>query len=568
MAEWKKLPIGIEDFEKIRKENFYYIDKTGLIRELLENWGEVNLFTRPRRFGKSLNMSMMKHFFEIGQDKALFEGLEIAGEQELCEKYMGKFPVISISLKGVSGRNYQVARSMLASIIRLEAMRFQFLLTSNRLSDDDKQTYHQLISLSPNIAGLATSDDLLMNSLLMLSQLLQKHFDRKVILLIDEYDVPLDKAYQSGYYDEMVELISNLFSQAMKSNGALQFAVLTGCLRVSRESIFTGLNNVNIYTISNVAFHEYFGFIEQEVKDMLAYYGLTDKHDIIREWYDGYRFGNMEVYCPWDVINYCRDLRQNPNAYPQAYWINTSGNDIIRRFLQKSESATTKREIEQLIAGESVQKEIHQELTYRELDSSINNLWSVLFTTGYLTQEGEAKEDVFCLRIPNLGIRKIFIRQIYTCFQESAEADGTTLSAFCDAFQNGDAAGVEKQLNTYLWNTISIRDTFVKGKKENFYHGILLGLLRYKENWAVSSNRESGEGYSDIMVEAGRERIGIIIELKYPGDGNLDRGCDEALKQIEKNDYEEVLRNNGMKIILKYGIACYKKQCKVVKGTV
>lgn len=560
-----KLPIGIEDFEEIRKENFYYIDKTGLIKELLNNWGKVNLFTRPRRFGKSLNMSMLKHFFEIGQDKTLFEGLFIAREQVLCAEYMGKFPVISISLKGVSGKDYQTARSMLAAIIGWEAMRFPFLAESDRLSDSEKQTYNQLASLALNAdAGKPISDSLLVGSLLYLSRLLQAHYGRKVIMLIDEYDVPLDKAYQSGYYDEMVELIRNLFGQALKTNNSMQFAVLTGCLRVSKESIFTGLNNPKILSITNVQFDEHFGFTDGEVKDLLSHYGLQDRYEVMKEWYDGYRFGKADVYCPWDVISYADALCADLNAKPQAYWSNTSSNDIVRRFIEKAKTSTTKREIEQLLAGETIRKEIRQELTYRDLDTSIDNLWSVLFTTGYLTQAGETEGDVFCLKIPNQEIRKIFTQQIYTWFQETAEADGTTLNAFCEAFRNGDAAGVEKQLNAYLWNTISIRDTFVKGKKENFYHGILLGLLRYKESWAVSSNRESGEGYSDIVIEIGRERVGIIIEVKYAGDGNLDKECIEALKQIEDNDYEETLRNDGIQTILKYGIACHKKRCKVV----
>lgn len=564
----KKLPIGIEDFEKIRKENFYYIDKTGLIRELLNNWGEVNLFTRPRRFGKSLNMSMLKHFFEIGQDKSLFEGLFISGEQELCDEYMGKFPVISISLKGVSGKDYHVARSMLAAVIGWEAMRFSFLSQSDRLTDSEKETYNQLISLARNAdAGMPVADSLLVGSLLYLSRLLQKHYGLKVIMLIDEYDVPLDKAYQAGYYDEMVDLIRSLFGQALKTNSSLQFAVLTGCLRISKESIFTGLNNPKILSITKVQFDEHFGFTDEEVRNLLAYYELQDHYDVMKEWYDGYRFGNADVYCPWDVISYADALCADPNAKPQAYWTNTSSNDIVRRFIEKAKNGTTKREIERLLAGETLRKEIHQELTYRDLDKSIDNLWSVLFTTGYLTLDGKAEGDEFCLKIPNLEIRKIFTLQIYTWFQENAEADGTALNAFCEAFRNGDVAGIEKQLNDYLWNTISIRDTFVKGKKENFYHGILLGLLKFKESWAVSSNQESGEGYSDISIEIDRERVGIIIEVKYARDGNLDRACMEALKQIEDNDYEETLRKEGMQIILKYGIACYKKQCKVVAGT-
>ena len=565
MESRKKLPIGIENFEEMHKENFYYVDKTGLIKELLQNWGKVNLFTRPRRFGKSLNMSMLRCFFEIGREHSVFEGLEISKEQALCQQYMGKFPVISVSLKGVSGRDFQAAKDMLATTIGGEAMRFQCLSASDRLSVEEKEIFSRLMSLALH-PDAAITDVYLVSSLQVLSQLLAKHYGQNVIILIDEYDVPLDKAYQAGYYEEMVALLRNLFGQALKTNDCLQFAVLTGCLRISKESIFTGLNNLRVLTITDVQFDEYFGFTDEEVRGMLAYYELSEHYETIKQWYDGYRFGNVDVYCPWDVINYVDALRAEPNAWPKNYWSNTSSNDIVRRFIHRAEKSSTKREMEQLIAGEKVSKEIHQELTYRDLDQSIENLWSVLFTTGYLTQAGQVDEDVYLLKIPNLEIRKIFTKQIYEWFQESAEADGDTLNAFCEAFRTGDVEGIEKQFHEYLWNTISIRDTFVKGKKENFYHGILLGLLSYKASWAVSSNRESGEGYSDIAVEIGRERVGIIIEVKYCKDGNLEKGCAEALKQIEDNHYEEVLRENGMQTILKYGIACYKKLCKVVQG--
>ena len=565
MESRKKLPIGIENFEEMHKENFYYIDKTGLIKELLQNWGKVNLFTRPRRFGKSLNMSMLRCFFEIGRDHSVFQGLEISKEQAFCQQYMGKFPVISVSLKGVSGRDFQAAKDMLATIIGGEAMRFQCLSASDRLSVEEKERYSRLMSLALH-PDAAIADAYLVSSLQVLSQLLAKHYGQNVVILIDEYDVPLDKAYQAGYYEEMVALIRNLFGQALKTNDSLQFAVLTGCLRISKESIFTGLNNLRVLTITDVQFDEYFGFTDEEVRELLAYYELLEHYETIKQWYDGYRFGKVDVYCPWDVINYVDALRADPNARPKNYWSNTSSNDIVRRFIHRAEKSSTKREMEQLIAGETVAKEIHQELTYRDLDQSIENLWSVLFTTGYLTQAEQVDEDVYLLKIPNLEIRRIFTRQVYEWFQESAEADGDTLNAFCEAFRTGDVEGIEKQFHEYLWNTISIRDTFVKGKKENFYHGILLGLLSYKASWAVSSNRESGEGYSDIAVEIGRERLGIIIEVKYCQDGNLDKGCAEALRQIEDNHYEEVLRENGMQTILKYGIACYKKLCKVVQG--
>lgn len=564
MKKLKKLPIGIENFEKLRTQDFYYVDKTALIRELLQHWGEVNFITRPRRFGKSLNMSMLKCFFELGCDKTLFEGLEIAKEHRLCEEYMGQFPVISISLKGASGASYDAAWSMVCSIIGNEAMRFSFLKESDRLTEEDKELYRQLTTIGRSGQSMfVMTNDVLCASLYTLSRLLCKHFDHQVIILIDEYDVPLDKAQQYGYYDEMVTLVRTIFDYALKSNDNLFFAVLTGCLRITKESIFTGLNNPKILSITDVHLDEHFGFTDNEVKELLAYYGLQKHYETIREWYDGYRFGNVDIYCPWDVISYADALCMNRDAKPKDYWSNTSSNDIVRRFIQNAKKTTTKREIEQLIAGETICKEIHQELTYRDLDKTIDNLWSVLFMTGYLTQDGEPDGDVYQLKIPNLEIRKIFTRQIYTWFQETAEQDGATLEDFCRAFQEGDADRVERQFNKYLWDTISIRDSFVKGKKENFYHGILLGLLSYKESWAVSSNKESGDGYSDISVEIGDERIGIIIEVKYPGDGNLEKGCEEALAQIEKNGYEEVLRGNGMQTILKYGIACYKKHCKV-----
>lgn len=563
----KKLPIGIDNFEKLRTQGFYYVDKTGLIKELVDNWGEVNLFTRPRRFGKSLIMSMLKSFFEIGCDKSLFNGLAIERHKEICDQYMGQFPVIYISLKGVSAASYEEARSMLCSILGNEALRFQFLLDSPVLTKKEKELYDQLTAVDiSNRSMYQMSDAVLCNCLQTLSMLLQKHYGRKVIMLIDEYDVPLDKAKQYGYYDPMVNLIRNMFNQALKGNESLYFSVLTGCLRISKESIFTGLNNPKVLSITDVRFDEHFGFTDAEVKRLLDEYQLSERYDVIRRWYDGYRFGGVDVYCPWDVICYCDELRARPNALPQDYWSNTSDNAIVRRFLQKAK-ATTKREIEQLMAGACIRKEIHQELTYKDLDKTIDNLWSMLFTTGYLTQQGDPDGNIYSLKIPNLEIRNIFIKQIYTWFQETAQQDGAALSAFCDAFKYGDAPAVEQQLNAYLSKTISIRDTFVrKERKENFYHGILLGLLAYKDNWSVSSNKESGEGYSDILIEIDDEETGIVIEVKYPESSNLDKGCMEALRQIEKLDYEELLVSDGMKKILKYGIACEKKHCRVMLG--
>ncbi len=558
-----KLPMGIENFREIRRQKFYYVDKTALIRELLENWGKVNLFTRPRRFGKTLNMSMLKCFFEIGSDSALFDGLEISKETQLCEEYLGKFPVISITLKGATGRTFDEAKSMLRRLIGKEAQRFQVLMQSDKLTELEHQQYKTLIHM--NDKGIFTmEDEVLKDSLFTLTQLLKKHYGQDVIMLIDEYDVPLDKAYQSGYYDDMVELIRSLFGNAFKTNDSLYFAVLTGCLRISKESIFTGLNNFKVYTVKDVRYKEYFGFIDTEVKQMLEYYGFTSHYDATKEWYNGYLFGNTGIYCPWDVINYCGDLRDASVTEPQNYWINTSSNDIVRRFVSKA-NTTTRDEIEVLIDGGSVKKRIRQELTYRDLDSNIDNLWSILFTTGYLTQRGFDSNDLTELVIPNKEIRWIFVQQIREWFQEESVKDRKKLESFCRAFQENDTKAIEKGFNEYLWNTISIRDTSVrKEMKENFYHGILLGLLAYMDGWLVKSNAESGEGYSDISIEIRQREIGIVIELKYAENGTFDVSCQEALRQIHERKYETALIENGLHTIYRYGIACYKKRCKVV----
>lgn len=564
MEAVKKLPIGIEDFQEIRTENFYYVDKTGLIRELLYSWGKVNLFTRPRRFGKSLNMNMLKYFFSYGCDPALFDGLAIARETGLCEKYMGQFPVISVTLKGVDARSFEDARAALGTVIGNEALRFRFLLDSGRLSKEEKLRYRNLITIDRSgRQEFAMSEETLRGSLLLLSQLLCAHYGQKVILLIDEYDVPLDKAQHAGYYDEMVDLIRSLFGRALKTNSSIQFAVLTGCLRIAKESIFTGLNNFNVFSITNAQFDEYFGFSDQEVKNMLSCYGLEKRYDLIKEWYDGYCFGKTDVYCPWDVINYVNQLRFEPDAKPRAFWINTSGNAILRMFLQKM-TIKTRRELERLVNGECVAKRVNEELTYRELYESIDNLWSVLFTTGYLTSRGECENGCRLLSIPNQEIRRIFTEQIFTWFQEEVRKDTPKLDAFCRAFQEGDAAAVEHQFNAWLRQTISIRDTGVrKNQRENFYHGVLLGLLSHREDWDLDSNAESGEGYSDIQIEIADEEIGIVIEVKYADDGNLENGCREALAQINGKNYADRLLQDGMTAVLKYGIACHRKRCLV-----
>ena len=566
-----KLPVGIENFREIRTGGFYYVDKTGLIKTLLENPGKVNLFTRPRRFGKTLNMSMLKYFFEAGSDVMpfnnglLFDGLEISNEKELCKKYMGKFPVISITLKGATGESFEDAKVMLRRIIGKEAMRFRFLLESDRIDDAERSQYKALVSMDKT-GAFTMSDELLKDSLQTLSQLLQKHYDRDVIMLIDEYDVPLDKAYQSGYYNSMVELVKILFGNAFKTNDSLKFAVLTGCLRISKESIFTGLNNFNVYTVKDVQYNEFFGFLDREVQNLLKYYGFMEKYDAVKKWYDGYNFGKLEVYCPWDVVSYCHALRMEPSTEPQNYWVNTSSNDIIRRFLSKAKTAD-RNDIEQLVNGNSIKKTIRQELTYRDLDSNPNNLWSILFTTGYLTQRSAQTGELTELVIPNREIRWIFIRQIREWFRWETEKNMENLESFCRAFQENDITAIEEGFNAYLKKTISIRDTHTKKEmKENFYHGILLGLFGNMDGWNVQSNAESGDGYSDISIEIEEQETGIVIELKYAENASFDAACREAMKQINDRNYGEKLIDDGMKIIRKYGIACYKRRCKVISG--
>ena len=540
----KKLPVGIENFEEFSSEGFYYVDKTMFLKELLQNWGKVNLFTRPRRFGKSLNMSMLKCFFEVGTNPALFEGLKIMQERELCEKYMGKFPVISISLKSVDGLNYEAASAALRTIIGNEAGRFRFLSSSDRLSEDEKEVYAQLTEVGSSQGGIYTmTEEVATASLKTLSQLLSKHYGQKVILLIDEYDVPLDKAFQAGYYDEMVLLIRNMLGNALKTNDSLYFAVLTGCLRIFKESIFTGLNNLNVMTISEPYFCDSFGFTE--------------------DWYDGYRFGNATIYCPWDVIKYAQILLKDKSAEPENYWANTSGNDLVRRLLDKADQ-TTRDEVERLINGEIVTKTIRQELTYRDVEESVDNIWSVLYSTGYLTQRGRLPGRQMKLALPNREVKELFIDLVKEWFAETTLADSARINRFCAAFPTGDVSVIQDMLHDYLWDSISVRDTAVRtNMKENFYHGMVLGLLRSQGNWLIQSNAEMGEGYGDISI-CTQERIGIVIELKYADNGDLDAACTEALRQIEDRKYAEGLKHRGMKKIIKYGMAFCGKECMVV----
>ena len=557
MTDTLKLPVGIDDFYKLRKSEFYYVDKTKLIEQLLNNWGEVNLFTRPRRFGKTLNMSMLRAFFEIGTDSALFDGLYISKNRELCREYMGKYPVIFISLKGVDGMTFEEAVVRATTIVKTEARRHYYLKDSGKLVKEEIAQFEQLLS--------GKAEDIT-DSIRLLSELLYRHYEQKVIILIDEYDVPLDKAFQNGYYHEMVKLMRGILGQALKTNDFLQFAVLTGCLRISKESIFTGLNNFKVLSILDARFDEQFGFTDVEVKNLLADYGLSSYFAEVKEWYNGYHFGNADIYCPWDVINYVDQLKYDKTAIPQDYWSNSSGNAIVRSLIDKAD-VQTKNEIERLIAGEYIEKEISQELTYDEIDNKIENLWSVLFTTGYFTQHGRTENGKYRLTIPNKEIRNLFTRQIREWFRDVSQKDGEKLDIFCNAFVEKNPDKIEQIFSDYLWNTISIRDTAVsKERKENFYHGILLGLLGYKTSWLTKSNAESGTGYSDILVEVPDNRTGIVVELKYAEDGDMEAACAKALTQIDEKNYIMKLKQDGMRNFIKYGIACYKKDCKVVLG--
>ena len=560
MAGLKKLPIGIENFEEMRREDFYYVDKSHVIEQLLTQWGKVNLFTRPRRFGKSLNMSMLQSFFEIGKDKTLFDGLRISDNQELCEEYQGKFPVVSVSLKGINGATYEEARRFLIKTINEEARRLSVLSDSTELDETD----HELLT---QLKKKEMTNDSLVYSIRELTELLEKHYGSKVIVLIDEYDVPLAKANENGYYDEMVLLIRNLFENALKTNSSLKFAVLTGCLRIAKESIFTGLNNFKVYSITDKSFDETFGFTDAEVKELLRYYGQEKYYETVKEWYDGYRFGNVDVYCPWDVINFCSDHLADPGLEPKNYWANTSGNSVISHFIDSvgKPQKLTRMELEQLVNGGIVQKEINSELTYKELYSSIDNLWSTLFMTGYLTQRGEPSGNRYNLVIPNREIRNIITNHILKMFKENVKDDGKTVSDLCDALLNQNPEKVELIFTEYMKKTISIRDTFArKPTKENFYHGLLLGILGFKENWSVMSNRESGDGFGDILIRIEDEDVGIVIEVKYADDGNLQGECEKALQQIIDIRYTEALEQEGIHTIIKYGIACYRKKCKVL----
>lgn len=567
MATALKLPVGIEDFKEIRRQGFYYIDKTKLIEQLLDNWGKVNLFTRPRRFGKTLNMSMLRCFFEIGADKTLFEGLYISQNEQFCEEYMGKFPVVFLTLKGVEGTTFEEARLSLAELIAAEARRFKFLQESDSLDADDKEMYRELISLNKEQSPVTSVK--LRFSLKNLLELLYKHYGRKTIVLIDEYDVPLDKAFQDGYYREMVSLIRGLLGETLKTNDFLQFAVLTGCLRVSKESIFTGLNNFKILSITDVRFDEQFGFTEDEVKKLLNAYHLESHLPEMKEWYDGYHFGDADIYCPWDVINHVELLCKDSKAEPKCYWINSSGNSLVKRFITKA-NKTTRDEIERLIAGEPIEKSVRLELTYDEIDNSIDNIWSVLFTTGYLTQVGMTEQGAYKLVIPNKEVREVYKLQIQDWFDKKLRDNTEQLTAFWNSIEEGKTEAIEQYLNRTLSNSISVFDTKAPEKeKESSYHTLLVGLLTGNTDWVVRSNVEAGEGFADIIVEPEDPDAGIIFELKYSKEANgLQISCEKAIEQIKSRRYSEYLKNDGRHNMTFYGIAFYKKRCKAVVETI
>ena len=563
MDEFLKLPVGIDNFEKIRRNGFYYVDKTSLIEQLFSNWGKVNLFTRPRRFGKTLNMSMLKYFFEIGTDRSLFDGLHISSNEKICSEHMGKYPVIFLSLKNAEGLNFDTAKYQMVELIAREAERFPFLAKDTNLSDRDREKYRVLTAFADGHYQM--SDDVLYGSLQMLSELLYKHFNQKTVILIDEYDVPLDKAFQHGYYREMVALIRAMFGRALKTNEALAFAVLTECLRVSKESIFTGLNNFKILSITDSRFDEQFGFTDEEVQKILTDYHLEARFSETKEWYDGYRFGNVDVYCPWDVINHIDRIKDDPNARPEAYWINTSGNDLVKRFIDKA-TKTTRSEIESLIAGESIEKQIRLDLTYDEIDNSIDNLWSVLFTTGYLTKTGLTDAGAYKLVIPNKEVREVFKLQIQEWFKKSIFSNTEQLQNFWKAFAEGNTEKIEKYLNKILSNSVSVFDTRAREEeKESSYHNLLVGILTGNADWLVKSNAEAGEGFADIIVETDDPDAGIVVELKYTKEyKDMEQACQNALDQIKDRRYQEYLLNDGRNDILLYGMAFCKKRCRVV----
>ena len=556
MNQTLKLPVGIENFEDIRKLGFYYIDKTKLIEQLLQNWGKVNLFTRPRRFGKTLNMSMLRTFFEIGMDKSLFEGLYISKNKELCDEYMGKYPVIFLSLKGIDGLTFEEAIIRITTIIKNEARRHHYLKNSDKLIEEEIKQFQSLLD--------GKADDIT-DSIRLLSELLCKHYGKKTIILIDEYDVPLDKAFQKGYYDEMVRFIRSLFESALKTNSALEFSVITGCLRISKESIFTGLNNLAVNSILSNKYSESFGFVQYEVDELMEYYNIEEKSQLMKKWYDGYLFGKSEVYNPWSVLNQVKEWSEDKDISAIPWWTNTSSNNIIRTLVSQADNET-KDIIENLIHGGSVETVLKETVTYGDLTENNENIWSFLFFTGYLkikeivkTGEVIGEPTIYSLVIPNLEIKSCYtdiIIQYFEIYKKAINKDN-----LYKALLGRNAQDFAEQITDLLRKTISYYDS-----TESFYHGLISGLLSGNVYYKVESNRETGDGRSDLaLYQQDVAQNAVILEFKVCGKNETaDEAAKRALKQINDRDYASKAREDGYKNIIKYGVAFKGKMCYAI----
>lgn len=558
----RPLPIGIDDFEKLRDYNYYYVDKTLFIKELLDNRSEVALFTRPRRFGKTLSLSMLKYYFEKSFDRegrqidnsGLFEGLKIMDAGERYAKHMGQYPVISLSLKSAKQPNWGLAYECLKDEINKEFDRHSYILNSPYLNSADKKQFQEILDRQ-------TQESYWVKSLEFLSKCLKKAFGKNVIILMDEYDVPLESAYFNGFYKQMTDFVRSLFESALKTNANLEFAVVTGCLRITKESIFTGLNNMEMVSILNVNYAEHFGFTQPEVTKFLADYQVMGKEKEIRDWYDGYLFGKTEVYNPWSVINYVKTAVLDPDAFPKPYWANTSSNHIVRELVEHADGSV-KEEMEALIQGGTIEKPVHEEITYGDIHKTTDNLWNFLFFTGYLKKVGERQEDVTTwleLRIPNREVKYIYQNAILDWFEEGVKKKDFT--EFYQALLQKDIRTMEREISRNLMETISFYDY-----REDYYHGFLAGLLKMMDGYTIKSNRESGYGRSDLlMLSAPYDGIAVILELKVADTyALLEEKADEALRQIEEKRYDAELRLEGYHTFIKYGVAFYKKLCRVI----
>ena len=549
----KPLPIGVDDFKTLIDNEYYFIDKTLLIKELLDTRSVVSLILRPRRFGNTLNLSMLRYFFERAEEdnSYLFKGLKIMNESQKYLEHMGKYPVISISLKSTKQPNFDMAYAKLVESISKEFNRHRELLNSKALLGYERDTFKRIMEGKGNASDYNTS-------LKFLSECLKKHYNKKVIILIDEYDVPLENAFFEGFYKEMVDFIRSLFESALKSNEALEFAVVTGCLRISKESIFTGLNNLKVCSILDENYREFFGFTEADVINICKDCDVTEKYPDIKDWYDGYCFGGIEVYNPWSLMNYIDDLRLDKNKVPLSYWANTSSNSIVRTLIERADK-TTKSEIESLMKGESVVKEIHPDVTYDDLYTTSDSLWNMLLLTGYLKATAYNNETMH-LEIPNKEVRYIFKNKILGWFKDNVTKKD--LTALYNSLINGNVEVLEKEIRSLLVNTISFYDSY-----ENFYHGFMAGILLNMKDYTVKSNRESGDGRGDIFITNPEEDTAIIIELKVADKfKDLESKCKEALKQIDSKHYDTELIEEGYEKIIKYGISFFKKKCRVLKG--